>query len=463
MVSSPLLEHLRAHPEGVLPIEVARGLLALRGPTDVIEIIARAALLSLPGATLRPDGRVRLDEDASPTPTIALVLRSTGPYPPQDFLLEIGLAIIERLEIVAVYSERILPDRLLPPDAVRAAGVEPASLALGSPIDTVLSILAPLLDGATIVTFAERTEFDFLRRILDLEEREEIPGDHVPLAPSLRRAGAMPPRGDLLTAARTLRVRPPEAPGAGEFARTLGEIYLAALDRGIEFKPPAEREEFDFGKTKFGVDLLKELPERPGVYRFLDRNGRVLYVGKSKNLRARVTGYFGRRAKRRRKHADLMEQVVDLRVEETGSDLAALLRETELIREHAPPFNVQREIKRRRPRGGDLVIFLPGAGEGEIELLFVRDGAPGGRARSDRKAVGMREIRRAVARIYFSNEAPAAANEEDAQILATWLHARRDARNFVDLSEVAGKDDAARRIREYLTDPELFCSKFFRR
>ena len=60
-------------------------------------------------------------------------------------------------------------------------------------------------------------------------------------------------------------------------------------------------------------------------------------------------------------------------------------------------------------------------------------------------------------------EEEAGANEEDAQILATWLRARKDARNFVDLSEVAGKDDAARRIREFLTDPELFSSKFFRR
>jgi excinuclease ABC subunit C len=36
-----------------------------------------------------------------------------------------------------------------------------------------------------------------------------------------------------------------------------------------------------------------EIPENPGVYRFLDAGGRVLYVGKAKNLRARLTNYFG--------------------------------------------------------------------------------------------------------------------------------------------------------------------------
>lgn len=462
-MNSPLLEHLKAHPEGVFPFDVARGPLALNGPEGVIETIARAALLSIPGAVQCANGRIALGDLGSGKSTVALIVRSTGAYPPQDFLLEVGLAVIEGEQVVAVHSHFVLPDRILPPDAVQAAGVDPVSLYGGSPLDEVISKLAPLLDGATVLTFSGRTGFDFLRRTLELLSREEAPGEPVALAPALRRAGAMPPRGDLLSAAEVLRVPPPETGSAGEFARALGEIYLRALDRGIEFEPPPEREAFDFGRTKFGADLLRELPESPGIYRFLDRRGRVLYVGKSKNLRARVTGYFGHRDKRRRKHAELMERVVDLRFEETGSDLAALLREAELIREHAPPFNVQREIKRRRPRGGDLVIFLPGAGEGRVELLFVQDGVPAGRVESDRKAKGMREIRRAVSRIYFEGAAPKRIQEEDAQILATWLRARKDARNFVDLSEVAGKDDAARRIRDFLTDPELFSEKFFRR
>jgi len=462
-VTDSLLSLLQDKPEGVLPLNVARGILGLTGPATIIEKIARDALLSLPHAEIGIDGRVRLAPDRSTRGPVALVLRSTGPYPPQDILLELGVAAINDEAITAVHGELVRPDRPLPPDAVRAAGVDPFSLEAGRAPSEVIGRVAPIIENSILITFSGRAEFDFLRRLLSIMGREESPAGHLALAPALRRAGAMPPRGDLLEAASTLRVYRPETCGAGDFARVLAQVYLAALERGIDLTPPRRREQFDFGRTKFGPDLLRELPERPGVYRFLNRSGKVLYVGKSKDLRTRVSGYFGHREKRRRGHRELMEQVADLQYEETGSDLAALLRETELIREHATPFNVQRAIKRRRPRGGDLVLFLPGAGKDEVELLFVRAGAPAGRARSDRKARGMREIRGALARIYFSPEPIDPGNEADAQIITTWLRARRDARNFVDLSEVAGRNDAALRIREYLTDPDLFRVKIFRR
>ncbi len=92
---------------------------------------------------------------------------------------------------------------------------------------------------------------------------------------------------------------------------------------------------------KFGADLLRELPEAPGVYLFKDDSGEVLYAGKAKNLRHRLAGY--RNASRRKAHRK-MRQVVreahSLEVRIQPSEREALLAENELIRTLRPRFNV---------------------------------------------------------------------------------------------------------------------------
>jgi excinuclease ABC subunit C len=92
---------------------------------------------------------------------------------------------------------------------------------------------------------------------------------------------------------------------------------------------------------KFGADGLRELPRAPGVYLFRDRAGRVLYVGKAKDLRRRLAGY--RNASRRRAHRkmrSIVREAASLEVRAHASERQALLLENELIRALRPPFNV---------------------------------------------------------------------------------------------------------------------------
>lgn len=84
-----------------------------------------------------------------------------------------------------------------------------------------------------------------------------------------------------------------------------------------------------------------EIPTEPGVYRFLDATGRVLYVGKAKNLRSRLSNYFQplhslhERTRRMVTTAQGVEWTV------VGSELEALSLEYTWIKEFAPPFNVK--------------------------------------------------------------------------------------------------------------------------
>ncbi|MBL7714556.1 MAG: GIY-YIG nuclease family protein [Bdellovibrionales bacterium] len=82
-------------------------------------------------------------------------------------------------------------------------------------------------------------------------------------------------------------------------------------------------------------------PKSPGVYRFFDHDGKVIYVGKAKDLRRRLAQY--RNAKRIKKHAKMrriLTDAADLRWETTGTELQALILENQLIQEIRPRWNV---------------------------------------------------------------------------------------------------------------------------
>lgn len=82
------------------------------------------------------------------------------------------------------------------------------------------------------------------------------------------------------------------------------------------------------------------VPAAPGVYTFLDAAGAALYVGKSVDLRQRLSSYFAA-APARRKTARLMRVARAVRAERRGSEFAALLREAELVQALRPPFNTR--------------------------------------------------------------------------------------------------------------------------
>lgn len=86
------------------------------------------------------------------------------------------------------------------------------------------------------------------------------------------------------------------------------------------------------------AEFLKTLTQRPGIYRMLDGAGKVLYVGKARNLKNRVASYF--RSNLSPKTSALMKLVSDVQVIITDSENAALILESNLIKEFKPRFNV---------------------------------------------------------------------------------------------------------------------------
>ena len=84
-----------------------------------------------------------------------------------------------------------------------------------------------------------------------------------------------------------------------------------------------------------------EIPTEPGVYRFVDESGRVLYVGKAKNLRARLSNYFGPLSSLHERTQRMLLAARDVKWTIVASEYEALQLEFMWIKEFDPPFNVR--------------------------------------------------------------------------------------------------------------------------
>jgi excinuclease ABC subunit C len=92
--------------------------------------------------------------------------------------------------------------------------------------------------------------------------------------------------------------------------------------------------------TQFDIDaFLKNLTERPGVYMMKDAEGQIIYVGKAKNLKRRVSSYFKKRHDAIKTEA-MVAQIASIEVTVTDTESEALILENTLIKRHKPRYNI---------------------------------------------------------------------------------------------------------------------------
>ena len=96
-------------------------------------------------------------------------------------------------------------------------------------------------------------------------------------------------------------------------------------------------------------ERLKEIPAEPGVYLMRDKDGNILYIGKSKKLRSRVRSYFRDSQKLSDRIAMMVRQVTDIEFIVTDTEAEALALEANLIKQHQPYFNVLLKDDKKYP------------------------------------------------------------------------------------------------------------------
>src|SRR5215472_18775014 len=83
------------------------------------------------------------------------------------------------------------------------------------------------------------------------------------------------------------------------------------------------------------------IPDAPGSYQFKDRDGRVIYVGKAKSLRSRLSNYFANPATLLPRTAQMVASAETIEWIQVRNDVEAVMLEYSLIKQHKPRFNVR--------------------------------------------------------------------------------------------------------------------------
>ncbi len=86
--------------------------------------------------------------------------------------------------------------------------------------------------------------------------------------------------------------------------------------------------------------LVKSAPKKPGVYQYFDKDGKIIYVGKAKNLKSRVGSYFNKDKYESGKTKVLVKKIADIKFIIVDTELDALLLENNLIKKYQPRYNI---------------------------------------------------------------------------------------------------------------------------
>jgi DNA polymerase-3 subunit epsilon len=267
--------------------------------------------------------------------------QTTGLTPSLGHLLELAWEseLGEREFLLRLPEESKIPRKVTEITGIRledlSGAVEPVEA-----IAVLLGDLKELGSGAAIVAHYARFEKSFLEpfglRALPWLCTYQLARRLVPEAPS-RNIRALAGYFDLA---------PGDLRRAREHVHTTKKIWKK-LSPNLPALEPAAIEKWlgetkaPKAKTEFRVDRLKRLglPDRPGIYRMLAKDGRVLYVGKATSLRDRVNSYFRGKGPGARKR-EMLARVCEIQTTECGSALEAALLENEEIKRLDPPYNV---------------------------------------------------------------------------------------------------------------------------
>ena len=373
---------------GAMPVEeAARSLFAL---AHLPEGLARSLLDDVVAADARlawRGGCVALAAGAAESLLLeeaaycVVDLETTGLSPGRSQICEIGAVRIEGLDLASTFETLVNPRERLPVQIAALTGIDERDLRGAPRVGAAMTRFLAFADDAVLVAHNARFDMAFLdAAVLRLGGRRLAAPvvDTVWLARRLLAGRA--PRFGLASLAQFFGTgtRPCHRalPDAEATAEILLQLIGLAQERGarsvadlVELSAPRRRRVYGKRSLAFGAPTL------PGVYLFRDAHGQVLYVGRARDLRARLRSYF--RSERQRPAVEAaLSAVESIEWRVLGSELEAALEELRLLRELRPPANA----RSTRP---DRHVYLGARGD---RVVVTRSPTQQGPLKSRRRA-----------------------------------------------------------------------------
>jgi DNA polymerase-3 subunit epsilon len=352
-----LVELLELERGPVSAEEAARRLFALRHvPVGLArelldDVVAGDARLAWRGGHVGLAAPPGADLSLEEARYVVFDLETTGLRPGQARICEIGAVEVAGLELGATFETLVDPGVPLPVAITALTGIQPRALRGAPRVELAVRRFLAFAGDAVLVAHNARFDLAFLDR-----EVERLTGRRIaaPVVDTVRLARRLV-GGRCSLAALAFRLGCATEPchralpDARAAAEALVRLLGLAQERGartvadlVELSAPRAR------ALAARRALAAGAPPRPGVYLFRDAVGNVLYVGRARDLRARLRSYFATERQRPAVEAALGAlHRIEWRV--LGSELEAALEELRLIRELRPPANA---------RGKRLGVYL---------------------------------------------------------------------------------------------------------
>ncbi|BEP15399.1 DEDD exonuclease domain-containing protein [Acidothermaceae bacterium B102] len=303
---------------------------------------------------------------------VVVDLETTGGSPAACAITEIGAVKVRGGEVLGTFQTLVNPDQLIPPFIAVLTGITQTMVATAPRLDAALSAFLDFAHDTVLVAHNAPFDLGFLKAACTTTGRVWPDFDSIDTARLARRVLTRDeaPNCKLSTLARLFRTRVTPSHRALADAEATVDVLHGLLDR-LGNQGVQSLDELRTYSAQVTVaqrrkrHLAESLPHAPGVYLFKDERGKVLYVGKSKDLRTRVRNYFVASENRTRMSEMVgLAQRVDHIVCATG--LEAEVRELRLIGEHKPRYN-------RRSRFPERAVWLKVTDEPFPRLSTVRE------------------------------------------------------------------------------------------
>jgi len=278
-------------------------------------------------------------------------LETTGGSPADSRITEIGAVTYRGGERLGSFQTLVDPETPIPRFITHLTGIDELTVRDAPPIESALPSFLEFARGAVLVAHNASFDYRFLCAEADRLDYDRPPGPPVCTAKLARRVlQSEVPNARLATLADYFRTATRPRHRALADAEACAEVFHGLLDLGgrlgiltLSDLREAMRAR---GTPHWGkASMADGLPNGPGVYLFRSRDGAVLYVGKAKDVRARVRSYFY--GDDRKRIDDLLASAEGVEAIPCRTEVEALVLEARLIRRHSPPYNRRGKAWRR--------------------------------------------------------------------------------------------------------------------
>lgn len=266
-----------------------------------------------------------------------LDIETTGGKYNEEGITEIAIYRFDGEKIVDQFCSLVNPERPIQPFVVNLTGINSEMLRNAPKFYEIAKRIVEITKDCILVAhnaqFDNRilsTEFDRLGFDFDLETicTVELAKKLIPDMPSYSLGKLVKSLGIPITDRHRAQ---------GDAKATVALFKMLLLrDTDKEIVKAAIKKAPKLELSTKLLDLIKEAPSETGIYYMYDAKGTILYIGKSKNIKKRLTQHF---TNDNRKSKEIQLLVASISIERTGSELLALLEENDQIKRHKPKFN----------------------------------------------------------------------------------------------------------------------------